>query len=232
MQDVSALVDVALSVARLGARNALALALLGVLVMLLGQKAFRPVAAAVAAAGAGLAVALALSKWLPEPPVSQGLIVATAAVLVGVLGLLAPTFATIVAAVCFGWLAGDFVGARAPAHAETALLVGVLGSLVAASAIAGFLPRFVTAVVGGLSAAVGAWAWTGASGLSPALFRVPAIWVVLAGVLVVVACAVEQVRYRAAMAAGDRRHAREADRARRLKEQEDRARYDRYMNMK
>lgn len=229
MQDVSALVDVALAVARLGARNALALAVLGALVILLGQKAFRPVAATVAAAGAGLAVALALSKWLPDPPVSQGLVVATAAVLVGVVGLLTPTFATVVAAVCFGWLAGDFVAVRAPAHAEMALEVGVLGSLICASAIAGFLPRFVTAVVGGTSLALGLWAWTGASGLSPALFRIPAIWIVLAGVLVVLASAVEQVRYRAAMAAGDRRHAREAARARRLKEQEDRARYERYM---
>lgn len=231
MLDVSVLVDVALAVARQGARSALALSAAGVLVMILGQRAFRPVAAAVAAAGAGLATALALSKWLPDPPVSHGLLVATAAVLVAVVGLVTPTFATVLAATCFGWLAGDYVAARVPAQAETALVVGVLGSLVCASAIAGFLPRFVTAIVGGLSATLGLWAWTGASGLSPALFRVPAVWIVLAGALVVVASAVEQVRHRAALAAGNRRHTRDEKRARKLREQQDRARYERYMNM-
>lgn len=229
MPQATALVDVGLSVARWGANNALALAVAGVVVMVLGQRAFRPVAALLAGAGAGVAVALAVSKWLPDPPVSAGLLIAGAAVAIGVVGLLTPTFATVASAMCFGWVAGDFVATRSPAHAETAIVVGVLGACIAASVMAAFLPRFVTAVAGGVGTALGVWAYTGATGLSAALFRVPAVWVVLASVLVVVACAVEQARYKAVLAAGGSRYARAVKKARAQKEKEDRERYERYM---
>ena len=229
MQRSPELVELGLSVARWGANNALALALSGLVVMVLGRKAFRPVSALVAGAGGAFAASLALSRWLPDPPVSSGLLVALAALGLGVLGLVAPTVGTVAAATCFGWLGGTWAAGQFPAHAELALLVGVLGSFIAASVLAGLLPRFVTAVVGGLAAALGAWAFTGASGWSPALFRLPAIWIALAGVLVVVAAGLEQVRHRAVQAGAARRQGKAEALARRRKAEEDRARYERYM---
>lgn len=221
--------DAALAVARWGAYNALALAGIGLVVIVLGEKSFRAVAAVLGACVAAVAVSLALTKWWPHAPLPSTLIVASAAVALGVVGLAAPVLATVAAIVGAGWVAADYVSVRSPENARWALLVGIVGSSFLASAVAGLLSRFVTAVAGGVCTALGLWAYVGASGMSAELFRVSSVWVTLAVVLVVMAAAVEQTRHRMALAAGDRRHAMAAKKAREQKEREDRERYERYM---
>lgn len=222
-------VDVALAVARWGAYNALALAAIGLLIIALGEKSFRPVAAMLAGTVAFIVVSLALSKWWPQPPMPSTLIAASAAVGLGVVGLAAPMFATALAIVGAGWLLGDFVAMQSPENERTALLVGIVGASFFVSAFASLMSRFVTAAAGGICTAIGIWAFVGASGLSAELFRIPLVWVTLGGVLVIVAVAVEQTRHRAVLAMGDRRQAAEAKKAKEAKERQDRERYERYM---
>lgn len=221
--------DAALAVARWGAYNALALACVGLVVIALGEKAFRPVAAVLAGSVALVAVSLAMSKWWAHPPLPSTVIAASAAVGLAVVGLAAPMFGTIAAIVGAGWLVGNFVAMRSPENERWALLVGIVGASFVASAFASLMPRFVTAIAGGLCTALGVWAYVGASGLSPELFRVTAVWMVLAGVLVLTAAAVERTRHRVMLAAGDRRQASALKKAKEAKEKEDRERYERYM---
>lgn len=221
--------DAALSVAQWGASSALAVVCVGLAVIVLGEKSFRPVAGALAAATAAAVVSMSVEKWWPNPPLPATILAASAVVGFAVLGLAAPMLGTVVTIVGGGWLLGDFIAARSPDAHRWAVFVGIIGSSFVASALAAAASRFVTAVVGGVCTALGLWAYVGASGLSAELFRVPVVWLALAAVLVVAAAGLEQARFRVALKAGDRRHAAALKKAREQKEKEDRERYERYM---
>lgn len=225
----TALLDVAIEVARWGALNALALAGLGLAVALLGERAQRPIAGAVAGAATAWASAYIFARWLDDSGLPKGMFVAAVAVGFLIAGLLAPTAGVVAAVLSLGFVVADALLANAPKGGGSTVVAVLIGASILASLGAGLFARYLSSLVGGLAMALGAWAYVGASGLSPALFRLTTPWVALGTVFVVIAAALEHGRVARARTRGDARHAKAERAAREQKAREDKERFDRYM---
>lgn len=222
------LLDVGLLVARQGFYGALTVVGTGLVTILLGSRAFRPTAALFAAGGGVVAAQFLIAKFDPKLPASQGLVLATVALLLAVWGLLGPGVATVLGALGYGLVAGSWVS-RHVSDPDLALAGGAVAFAIIAAGMWTLLPRVLPGLFGGLLTGLGLWGLAGASGRAPELFRTPVIWVAVCGVCAIVGAATGVARHKLSAAKADRDQAKQEADAKRRREQEDRARYARYM---
>lgn len=222
------LARISVRIAALGPVGCGVLAGVGLAVIVAGHRAFRPAAALVASGGGALGAWLLIDLLQPKLPVSAPFAVATAAAALCALALAFPRLGLAVASSAFGLLAGLQVrGWLAAEHHPLAIVGGAVLGVFIAAVFSGTLPTFVPPIVGAVAIAAGAWGWMGSSGFSPQLFRLPAAWVAIAGVIAVAGVAVERAR----QARRESAPTRDAADSKRRREAEDRARHDRYMKM-
>lgn len=231
MEDVAArVIEIGLLSARLGAGGAVAFAVTGLAVLVLGHRAYRPAAGLVAGLAGALAAALVLLRWKIDLPVSANLAIATVGVVFLAGGLLAPNLASVAAAGVAGATAGLAIGeSLSNEFRNYALLGGAMAGALVAGLLSSALPTLLPPLVGAFAVALGAWGAVGASGASPQLFRLPVIWLAIAGVLAVAGVAFERARSaRRGTRASNKGLAAERE-AKARRDEEDRKRYARYM---
>lgn len=223
------LLDLGLSVARWGANNAAALTGFGLAIVVLGHRAFRPVAALLAGIAGAWFASWALAHWVKTPPLPPNVIIAGAAVLIGVAALAAPSFGLSVAAGALGFVVGRMAAEAMPEHAEVAVLATMFALVAVAAILALKFPWIVTSIVGGGSIVLGVWGWVGASGASPSLFRLPVLWASALAIVIVLCAGLDRVRDKAGRARAVRRANKADEAAKRRREEEQRLRYAKYM---
>jgi hypothetical protein len=226
---VAQLLAAALAVASLGTGGAGLVAGAGLVVLLLGHRVFRPVAGLAAAGGLALLVAIATTRLHVALPVAPPLAIAGAAVLGLLLGLVFPVLGTVLTASALGLGAGLLVAEVFPASNDLALLFCCVGGALVAGILWSELPTILPPVAGAALMTLGAWGAAGASGAAPKLFRLPAMWVAILGVLVVAGIGVERARFAAReKRAVTKKSSADADAAKR-RDAEQRARYAKYL---
>lgn len=225
------LLDAGLLIARQGVTGALGMLVAGLLFVGLGARAFRPAVALAAAVGAGALVAVA-NAWLrPKLPFSPELAIGAGAVLGAVCGLLAPRAGTVVASTGAAALVGMAVAPWVPwRQTGFPALGGVVAGGVAGVLLLAVLPTMLASVLGAGLLAAAAWGYTGASGLSPALFRLPLAWVGLFVLLSGAALLFERVRARRQTLRAHTGRVRAAAAAVRTREESQRSQFGRYEN--
>ncbi len=224
---LGALLDAARVVASLGVWAGALLAAGGAALLVLGKPAFRPAAGVLSAAGTAFVAHVVVAKLEGRlPPLA--LTLAIAAVLGAALGLAVPRLATLAVSAAVGFILGGPLGALVGIDADvTRLGVGLTCAMVVgvfSTSLSAALPPVVGAALLGL----GAWSLCAVLKVSDALFRLPAAWLGLFGVLAVVGLSLEPWREARRVRRGRRKAAKAEAAARRRRDAEERARYARY----
>lgn len=210
------LMDVGLLAASLGPAGAIVLAGVGLLLAVLGARAFRFASALLATCVGAAGVSWAASVWASSLPTSSTVAVVAAALTSYAVGLALPGAAAVLVSAAFGALAAAAFAPSLPAYEAEVIAAGAVAGALLAAMVFRRLDALVTPLVASAAIVLGAWGWTGASGARPLLFRTPLLWVAAAVVLWVVLAAFERGRIagRSAKAARLKTAAEAADRKR------------------